>query len=175
MLSKSITTKRYDGDIVSFSFHSGSYFGGYGEYEIKNEGGELKFSARGYNGKDVNVDKTISGEYLDRIDAVLKKYDVASWDGFNESDDDVMDGEEYESELTKMAESQTERGVNEISAGEKNLDNEFSKDEHGITKDTPKSPVAQRTGGKNTNKNAKRNEARKNKKKARQNKKKGRR
>jgi hypothetical protein len=95
MLSKSITTKRYDGDIVSFSFHSGSYFGGYGEYEIKNEGGELKFSARGYNGKDVNVDKTISGEYLDRIDAVLKKYDVASWDGFNESDDDVMDGHSF--------------------------------------------------------------------------------
>ena len=95
MLSKSITTKRYDGNIVSFSFHCGSYFGGYGEYEIKNKGGELKFSARGYNGKDVNVDKTISGEYLDRIDAVLKKYDVASWDGFNESDDDVMDGHSF--------------------------------------------------------------------------------
>ena len=43
------------------------------------------------------------------------------------ADDDVMDGEEYESELTKMAESQTERGVNEISAGEKNLDDEFKK------------------------------------------------
>ena len=39
--------------------------------------------------------------------------------------DDVMDGEEYESELTKMAESQTEKGVNEISAGERNLDDEF--------------------------------------------------
>ena len=38
-----------------------------------------------------------------------------------------MDGEEYESELTKMAETQTERGVNEISKGEKNLDNEFKK------------------------------------------------
>ncbi|MBR3248965.1 preprotein translocase subunit SecA [Candidatus Saccharibacteria bacterium] len=41
--------------------------------------------------------------------------------------DDVTDGEEYESELTKMAESQTERGVNEISKGEKNLDDEFKK------------------------------------------------
>ena len=41
--------------------------------------------------------------------------------------DDVTDGEEYESELTKMAESQTERGVNEISKGEKNLDSEFKK------------------------------------------------
>ena len=41
--------------------------------------------------------------------------------------DNVTDGEEYESELTKMAETQTERGVNEISKGEKNLDSEFKK------------------------------------------------
>ena len=41
--------------------------------------------------------------------------------------DNVTDGEEYESELTKMADSQTERGVNEISKGEKNLDSEFRK------------------------------------------------
>ena len=41
--------------------------------------------------------------------------------------DNVTDGEEYESELTKMAESQTERGVNEISKGERNLDDEFKK------------------------------------------------
>lgn len=40
---------------------------------------------------------------------------------------DVMDGEEYESELTKMAESQTEKGVNEIQKGDKNLDDEFKK------------------------------------------------
>ena len=41
--------------------------------------------------------------------------------------DNVTDGEEYESELTKMAETQTEKGVNEISKGEKNLDEEFRK------------------------------------------------
>ena len=40
---------------------------------------------------------------------------------------DMTDGEEYESELTKMAETQTEKGVNEISKGEKNLDSEFKK------------------------------------------------
>ncbi|MBQ1373554.1 preprotein translocase subunit SecA [Candidatus Saccharibacteria bacterium] len=39
--------------------------------------------------------------------------------------DNVTDGEEYESELTKMAEGQTEKGVNEISAGDKNMDDEF--------------------------------------------------
>ena len=43
------------------------------------------------------------------------------------AEDNVTDGEEYESELTKMAEAQTERGVNEISKGERNMDDEFRK------------------------------------------------
>ncbi|MBQ3348467.1 preprotein translocase subunit SecA [Candidatus Saccharibacteria bacterium] len=47
--------------------------------------------------------------------------------------DSVTDGEEYESELTKMAGAQTEKGVNEISAGEKNLDDEFKKKTPGAT------------------------------------------
>ena len=42
------------------------------------------------------------------------------------AEDDVTDGEEYESELTKMA-SGNDKGVNEISAGEKNLDDEFKR------------------------------------------------
>ena len=96
---------------------------------------------------------------------------------------DVSD-DKYETELTKMADSATEKGVNEISAGAKNMDDEFSKDEHGISK---KSSVTVRANantvkassggnsGKNTDRNAKRNQARKSKKKARQNKKKGRR
>ena len=52
-------------------------------------------------------------------------------------DDNVVDGEEYESELTKMAEGQTERGVNEISKGERNLDDEFKKKTPG-TRPVPK-------------------------------------
>ena len=67
--------------------------------------------------------------------------------------------DEYDTELTKLAENATEKGVNEVSAGTKNLDGEFKKD--GATK--------------NTSKNTKRNQARKQKKKSRQNKKKGRR
>lgn len=70
----------------------------------------------------------------------------------------LTDGEEYESELTKMANSATEKGVNEVSAGEKSLDKEFS-DDHKTTADQGS--------------NQKRNAARKNKKKQRQNKKKG--
>ena len=37
----------------------------------------------------------------------------------------VVDGEEYESDLTKLAETATEKGVNEISSGVENMDDEF--------------------------------------------------
>ncbi len=73
----------------------------------------------------------------------------------------VTDGEEYDTELTKMAEGMTEKGVNEISAGEKKLDKEFS--ENGDDEQR----------GNNRNYNQQRNAARKDKKKQRQNKKKG--
>jgi preprotein translocase subunit SecA len=70
----------------------------------------------------------------------------------------LADGQEYESELTKMAESSTEKGVNEISKGVENIDNEFKSDRK------PERSL-----------NQKRNQARKSKKKQRQNKKGGRR
>ena len=71
---------------------------------------------------------------------------------------DTIDGEEYDTELTKMAESATNRGVNTIEAGEKNLDDEFTK-----------KPT------KSANLSEKRNKAKKQKKAKRQNKKHGRR
>ncbi len=69
-------------------------------------------------------------------------------------EENVADGEEYESELTKMAESQTEKGVNEISKGRKNLDEEFKK----------KSPV-KRTSTKKSSKKSKKNKKSKSKRK----------
>lgn len=72
----------------------------------------------------------------------------------------LTDGEEYESELTKMTEASTEKGVNEISKGVENMDDEFK---------------SEKSEGKNKAANAKRNAARKAKKKQRQNKKKGKR
>ncbi len=74
--------------------------------------------------------------------------------------EEVDDGEEYDTELTKMAETATEKGVNEISAGDKNLDSEFSK-------------ASKSTVGADAKKK-KANIAKKKKKQARQNKKNGR-
>ena len=74
--------------------------------------------------------------------------------------DKVTDGEEYESELTKMAESQTEKGVNEVSAGRKNLDKEFKKKTPGagVNKGAAK-------GGSNKKKSNKKSSAKKSKNK----------
>ena len=71
----------------------------------------------------------------------------------------VTDGQEYESELTKMAESSTEKGVNEVSSGEKNLDDEFKKS-------STKKPQTKAKA-----KNKKKSATKKNKKKAKKNKK----
>jgi Preprotein translocase subunit SecA (ATPase, RNA helicase) len=70
-----------------------------------------------------------------------------------------LSDEDYATELTRMAESAVEKGVNEISAGEKNLDDEFKK--------TP--------NAKGASINQKRNQARKKKKTQRKNRKSGRR
>lgn len=72
----------------------------------------------------------------------------------------LTDGEEYDSELTRMASSATEKGVNEISAGEKNLDKEFK---DGGTNNKTVEPSY----------NQKHNAAKRDRKKERQNKKKG--
>ena len=66
----------------------------------------------------------------------------------------VVDGEEYDTELTQMAETATNKGVNDIESGVKNLDQEFKSNKTN-----------------STNLNRERNTARKNKKKQRQNKK----
>ena len=87
--------------------------------------------------------------------------------------------DKYDTELTKMAEGATEKGVNEVSAGVKNMDDEFAKDEHGVGKAAERQSnvgTSKKSGSaRNTDRNAKRNAARKSKKQARKKKKKGRR
>ncbi len=69
--------------------------------------------------------------------------------------DNVTDGEEYESELTKMAEGQTERGVNEISAGDKNMDDEFRDTKVTVKKAVPKRAITKKSATKKKSKKKK--------------------
>ena len=91
------------------------------------------------------LQKNLREEVLKILLSITKQEAIAT---------DVIDGEEYNTELTQMAESATNKGVNTIESGVKNLDDEF------------------KTGSnKKTNLNQERNAARKSKKKQRQNKK----
>ncbi|MDO4612187.1 MAG: preprotein translocase subunit SecA [Candidatus Saccharibacteria bacterium] len=72
--------------------------------------------------------------------------------------DNVTDGEEYESELTKMAGKQIDKGVNEVSAGEKKLDKEFKKKTAGagVKKTTKKTTAKKKTAAKKKKSKSKR-------------------
>ena len=91
------------------------------------------------------LQKNLREEVLKILLSITKQEAVAT---------DIVDGEEYDTELTQMAETATNKGVNTIDSGVKNLDNEFKS---GFSK--------------KTDVNRERNTARKSKKKQRQNKK----
>lgn len=112
-------------------------------------------------------------EQVMRIILELRPQDVA----------EVSD-DEYDTELTKMAEGATEKGVNEVSSGVKNMDKEFKDGQKKAGKTTTSVKKAGEKGRSAnetqrsrvvTERNKKRNMARKKKKRARQNKKRGRR
>ena len=91
------------------------------------------------------LQKNLREEVLKILLSITKQEAVAT---------DIIDGEEYDTELTQMAETATNKGVNTIDSGVKNLDNEFKSG-----------------SSKKTDVNRERNTARKSKKKQRQNKK----
>ena len=91
------------------------------------------------------LQKNLREEVLKILLSVTKQEAVAT---------DIVDGEEYDTELTQMTETATNKGVNTIDSGVKNLDNEFKSG-----------------SSKKTDVNRERNTARKSKKKQRQNKK----
>jgi len=85
--------------------------------------------------------------------------------------------DKYDTELTKMAGGSVEKGVNEVSAGPKNMDKEFKEE----TNSEKRKEAGAKSGPKKVVKNVRdaenrhKNQAKKSKKKARQNKKSGRR
>ncbi|MBO4855256.1 hypothetical protein J5500_02515 [Candidatus Saccharibacteria bacterium] len=82
-----------NGGIVSFSYSHGSGMGGYVDYTLKKQDNLALYSAKCMgcmNNFDVN--KTIDSSYLGKIADIVKKYEMGKWDGFNESDDGILDG-----------------------------------------------------------------------------------
>ena len=84
--------KKINSEVVKFSYNYGSYNGGYYEYSITKEDGKVKYKARGMNGVSLNKNKEISPSYLKKLSEVIEKNGIVIWNGFNKSDNGVLDG-----------------------------------------------------------------------------------
>jgi hypothetical protein len=82
-------------NITLFKYSFGDFNGGYYDYEIVQDGDKYTFTGKGSNGVDLDINETIENYVLDDIQEIIQKYHVKKWDGFNKSNDDILDGHSF--------------------------------------------------------------------------------
>ena len=87
--------KKDNGKIIRFFYSYGSYNSGEHVYDIEVKDEKATIKANGYNGIELNLDKEISTSYLEKINNIVKKYDIVSWDKFKKTNYDVLDGDGF--------------------------------------------------------------------------------
>ena len=88
--------KEIKSDIVSFKYNYGGYNGGYYEYSIILEDDKAMFSANGSNGVDLYIDKEIDKSYFEKLAKVINDNKIYKWNGFDETDKNILDGYSFE-------------------------------------------------------------------------------
>ena len=83
-------------NIESFHYGYGSYFGGVHNYSIKEEDGKMMIHGTGGNGVELNLSREISSEQLEELRTLIIDNRIYAWDGFNERDDNILDGYSYD-------------------------------------------------------------------------------
>jgi hypothetical protein len=79
-------------EIKLFEYSYGSFFGGYYEYSISSEDKKMIFKAKGMNGVDLDIEKEITKDEIDDLLKLIVEEDLNSWNGFDKSDEDILDG-----------------------------------------------------------------------------------
>ena len=93
--------EKIDSNIIEFSYEHGSYFGGENEYHLYyTEEGIAHIEAIGYNGSELNIDKDIDESVFAEIERIVNEQEIYKWDGFDESDNDVLDGYSFSLKIT---------------------------------------------------------------------------
>lgn len=92
-------SKRMDGKIVGIQYSYGSFNGGYYDYKLTDENGKAHFVAQGGNGVELNIDKEVDPSVLEKLAEIINDYGIYRWDGFNKSDDDILDGFSFSLEV----------------------------------------------------------------------------
>ena len=79
-------------DIESFTYNYGSGEGAWNEYSITIKNGKYNIKGVGYSESTLNINKDIKSSDMDKLNSIIKENNIASWDGFDESDNNVLDG-----------------------------------------------------------------------------------
>lgn len=80
------------GPLIMFSYGYGDYFTGYYDYTVYDTADGVMLEAYGSNGVELNVEKTVPDETLEELRALIGEAGIDAWDGFDEKDEEIMDG-----------------------------------------------------------------------------------
>lgn len=97
--SKVLENTILSSEIVNFKYDYGSYNGGYYEYEISKSKEKTIFTAYGLNGVDLNIETEVETSTLNDILEIVKEQNIASWNNFSKSDDNILDGYSFSIEI----------------------------------------------------------------------------
>lgn len=81
---------------MHFGYSTGTMVNSYVYYDIDYENNAYYATIKPNNIADEDKLKIeISTEIVDKIESIFKKYEVQKWDGFNKSDQNVLDGNSF--------------------------------------------------------------------------------
>lgn len=84
-----------------FSYSYGSFHGGYWEYELEWDDGRLMFEAEGKNGVDLDIKRAVQPDVMGQLQQIIEQHELDSWNGFKQSDRDVLDGYGFDLEYER--------------------------------------------------------------------------
>ena len=89
----------YEGNIVEFMYEYGSFHGGYYQYKITADDENVQMVAKGFNGIDLNIDKTVNKSIIEELEKVIENNHVGRWNGFDKEKDHSFDGSSFTLEM----------------------------------------------------------------------------
>ena len=92
---------------LSFSYSTGYMVNAYVRYEVEYE--ENKYIARikpNNMAEEELLETKLDKKTIDKIESILKEYNVSKWNGFDKVDKDVLDGNTFSISITMANEKQ---------------------------------------------------------------------
>ena len=86
-------------NIVSFKYSYGSHMGFYYDYTLTLDGDDVTFNKYIYGEEEQGTVMSISASSLEDIKKIINENEIYKWDGFDKSNDNVMDGSEFNLEV----------------------------------------------------------------------------